>query len=406
MSLRLFGRFDKARKQTLRNLTIDENQPGAILHDFNVMLDIFRGQDQTLTDAHQIPLSLLGHINQQLKHPIQLALKRPQQKSYPHIHGLYLLLRASGLTTVDTSGRKPVLIIDEDMHQQWTGLNPTEQYGYLLETWFLRGYAQIIGENYGGWWDTPRNLDDILRMMSHYDFKKGVRVADDKRVEEMLNFIPGRHNLGLLDLFGLMAIESGPPQPRWKIKHMRLTPAGDAILSLLYKTLFETFRLLEPDDTFQEIFQPYWPSWKNNLVWPEATFTPGVYTFKVSLGPIWRRLAIDATDSLDLLASAILISVDFDDDHLYEFSYRNRIGMTETVQHPYMETPLSTSETRIGDLPIAVGESMTFVFDFGDNWRFDVLLENIDPERKLEHVEYLEEHGKAPAQYPNWDEEE
>ncbi|MGH9903869.1 MAG: hypothetical protein ACRD68_18830 [Pyrinomonadaceae bacterium] len=31
-----------------------------------------------------------------LKKPHRIGLKRPQQKSYPRVNGLYLLLRASG----------------------------------------------------------------------------------------------------------------------------------------------------------------------------------------------------------------------------------------------------------------------------------------------------------------------
>ena len=107
------------RKQILKNLAIDENHPGTILHDFSVLLDILREDHQTLTASYQLPMHLLTRINASLKNPIQHGLKRPQQKSYPHIHGLYLLVRASGLTFVDESGKKPVLMVDEEVHKQW-----------------------------------------------------------------------------------------------------------------------------------------------------------------------------------------------------------------------------------------------------------------------------------------------
>ncbi len=45
----------------------------------------------------QIQPSFKDIMNERLSEPIQLDLKRPQQKSYPPINGLYLLLRASGL---------------------------------------------------------------------------------------------------------------------------------------------------------------------------------------------------------------------------------------------------------------------------------------------------------------------
>jgi hypothetical protein len=61
------------------------------------------------------------------------------------------------------------------------------------------------------------------------------------------------------------------------------------------------------------------------------------------------------------------------------------------------------SELRIGDVPLRVSQTMTFLFDFGDNWEFDVTLEQVDPEQVREEPRILERHGKAPDQYPGWD---
>lgn len=87
------------------------------------------------------------------------------------------------------------------------------------------------------------------------------------------------------------------------------------------------------------------------------------------------------------------------------FVYKNQIGRTIEVKHPYAEEPPSTEDIRVGDLPIAVGTSMTYVFDFGDWWEFEVQLEEIqanDP--RTDHAAIVESYGEAPEQYPNWDE--
>ncbi len=47
---------------------------------------------------------------------------------------------------------------------------------------------------------------------------------------------------------------------------------------------------------------------------------------------------------------------------------------------------------------------MTFLFDFGDNWEFDVTLEQIDSDRVTEKSAILESHGPSPKQYTGWDE--
>jgi len=48
---------------------------------------------------------------------------------------------------------------------------------------------------------------------------------------------------------------------------------------------------------------------------------------------------------------------------------------------------------------------MTYLFDFGDNWEFEVQLEGIalaDPKARRPKV--FETHGEAPEQYLRWDE--
>ena len=48
---------------------------------------------------------------------------------------------------------------------------------------------------------------------------------------------------------------------------------------------------------------------------------------------------------------------------------------------------------------------MQLLYDFGDNWQFTVKLERIEPPgAKAKGPRILESHGKAPSQYPDWEE--
>jgi hypothetical protein len=49
---------------------------------------------------------------------------------------------------------------------------------------------------------------------------------------------------------------------------------------------------------------------------------------------------------------------------------------------------------------------MTFLFDYGDNWQFDVVLEAIEPDNQLQGAEIRAEFGEAPVQYPNEEDDE
>ena len=87
------------------------------------------------------------------------------------------------------------------------------------------------------------------------------------------------------------------------------------------------------------------------------------------------------------------------------FSYRNRFGILEHIRHPYMDDPPYASEVLVGELTLRPGNVMRYLYDFGDNWRFDVKLERIEPaDAKITSPVLLESRGEAPKQYGAWDE--
>ena len=99
--------------QVLHDQVIDENGPGTILHDFENLLHFIISEDITASGKHYLlPAKLISKINTQMSRPIEIGLKRPLQKSYPHINGLYLLLRASGLGIIEGARQEKSDILD------------------------------------------------------------------------------------------------------------------------------------------------------------------------------------------------------------------------------------------------------------------------------------------------------
>ena len=396
-------------ERLLRKLTIDEDGPGTILHDFSAFLAFIEEREMSVTPMHQLRRRMLPEINERLARPIQMGLKKPLQKSYPHIHGLYLLVRASGLTCVEGMARKPLLVIDDAVYQAWQGLNPTERYCTLLEVWLLRGRPEIIGEREGGWF---RALDTFNKSLWFFQGvpDDGLPVAGHKEVEDSIRFYPGLHNLALLELFGLIVIHAGPPEPGkgWIIERINRTPVGDALVALLHAGFFgdvNNILALEsenkvPFGVLQPTIQPYFPEWQDNLHLPEWAFREGTHVFKVTLWEgLWRRIAIPAGETLDELASTILDAVEFDHDHLHTFEYRNRFGVTARINHSYMDEGPWTSDVLVGDTPLKAGQAMTLIYDFGDWWEFEVALERVDPGMALDRPVVLEAEGEPPDQY-------
>jgi len=412
-------------QKMLRSVVINDKKPGTLLYDFNVLAEFIGADGIRVSDKNNLlPMNALMEINAKMARPIETGLKRPAQRSFPHINGLYLLLRTSGLTKISGHGTKKILQIDKDVYDSWKKLNPTEQYCTLLEAWLLRGYSHVIGESFGSFTDEAIfKWDTLFKNIS----AKGLKVLGNKESEQNILYFVGTYTIGILELFGFISVTPVKPEPGkgWQIDKIQKMPLGIAMLNLLADKLFpkeeDTENIAqfldemmnEDEDTpifdLQAIIRPYFPQWENTLEFSDEKFQDGIYLFKVSLDKkTWRKIAIPASADLDQLSSIILKAFNFDSDHLYVFTCIDRFGLPVKIHHPYMEDhDILADELLVGDLPLEPGSVMEYLYDFGDNWKFEVMLEAINPLNfKMKKPRVVESHGKAPEQYWYGDEED
>jgi Plasmid pRiA4b ORF-3-like protein len=371
-----------------------------------------------------LPMKSLVELDRRLSTPLHLDLKRPQLRSHPYLQGLNLLLRASGLSRVEGVGARARLVLDPAILVQWDRLNPTERYFNLMEAWLRLGRAEMVGEKGSSWGDL---LLPCLQAWSYLP-AKGLQF-DPKKPREF--YIPGVYRNyfqpALMDLFGLLEIQQSPrPVATWSPASIKHVPFGDAVFTLIDS--FEFGRLMSrglPEDdeededeeegepevpplfgAWQPLFQPYFPEWRENLEFPEPEPREGEFIFRVSLGRVWRLISMPADATVDDLVRWVLRSMKFGSDHLYEVTYRDRMGAQVSANHPAMEEGPWADQVPIGSLPIEPGQAMQLLYDFGDSWRFTIKLERIEPpvSKKAKKPRILESHGEAPPQYPDWDE--
>lgn len=405
-------------KKSFLEQTIDENQPSTILRDFEIFLNFVAANNLEASGKNELlPLKSLRQLNDSLTKPFQIALQRPVQKSFANINGLFLLARASGLLILQKDDKTAKFVIDREALKIWQSLNPSERYFTLVETWIVRGSAELVGERGNGLFDSP--LYNLLRLFEKIE-DKNLKFENDKAFFEQSLPYFGLYNIALAEMFGWLEIKHGAGEKgkSWIIEQIKRTDFGAASVALLqdnFKTLdFDWKNAAAVEDAefdenafnlLQPTFQPFFPNWQNIYRLPMTETKDGIYVFKVSLDrKIWRRIAVSSNDVLDDLHDAIQTAFGFDNDHLYEFSFRNRFGITQRVPHPMCEEEFSTDEFEIKDLPLRIGEKMEYVFDFGDYWQFAVELEEIQPPNpKFKRAKILEKHGKSPEQYPNWE---
>jgi hypothetical protein len=400
----------------LGQITITEDGPGTVLRDFETLLD-FVGVEGIKSGGkhHLIPMGRLKELDARMTQPLNPPLKRPQQRSFPHIQGLYLLLRATTLGVASGTGSKARLSIDPHMLSLWQDLNATEKYFNLLEAWLLRASAEILGDGRAGW---MRGFLTIL-LEGH---------ARLSRSWQRFRGPEGREKLGLYnhdrlcqfaleELFGFVEVEHGTSDygENWRIASARQTDFGNAMIELLREECLGEFithnRHNNEFGQWQPIFAERFPEWRKSLVIPEPEFRNGVHVFKASLGKIWRRLAIPATTDMDELARSIIRAYNFAGDHLYCFYLHKPDGTRLVVAHPYCDEEMYTDEVPIGAAPMQVGDPFTFLYDFGASWHFSVKLEKIDPpDPSLKEAAIVESHGDAPPEYEfdedDWDDEQ
>ena len=410
------------------NQAITDTQPGAVLHDFRVVLDfVGSGGIETGGKYNLLPLKFIGELDARLSRPLKLKLKRPQLRSHPYLLGLNLLLRASGLTVVDGIGEKARLVIDPAMLVQWNALNPTEQYFNLLEAWLRFGRGEMVGESRGRGDGLLFNCWTIWRSVAK--IHRSLRTAQPKYVH-VIGGSRDLYQLALVDLFGLVAVDHRRQSAgTWHPSGVKHTPFGDAVLSLLdsrVNVMRDGGPLQGADDDrdeeeppadafglWQPVFQPYFPEWRHNLELPELEPREGTFVFRASLDrDIWRLIAMPADATTADLVDWILDCFNFDDDHLYELSYRDRMGVMRKISGSPFDGGYVDDEDGepipLGELPIEPGQSMELLYDFGDSWNFSIKLEGIEPPSpkargKARRPRILKKHGRAPAQYASAD---
>lgn len=65
-------------------------------------------------------------------------------------------------------------------------------------------------------------------------------------------------------------------------------------------------------------------------------------------------------------------------------------------------------KTELESLALQPGQSFMYLFDYGDEWRFQVKVDKVgdDMEPGVEYPRIVQSVGEAPSQYPDWDEDD
>jgi hypothetical protein len=117
--------------------------------------------------------------------------------------------------------------------------------------------------------------------------------------------------------------------------------------------------------------------------------------------PVWRRLVLPSTLRLDQLHGVLQAVFDWTDSHLHRFTLDDEAwGDGEKYLCPYDveegDDGVPASDVRLDEVLAAPGDVLTCLYDYGDDWRHRLVVEQVGP--AVDDVRLLTGHGAAPPE--------
>ena len=432
---------------------ITETEPTPLVRDFQSFLDYVGESPPYLTPRGYISGRDLFEMNKRMAHPLSNTTVRTGQEFYPQLHLFFHLAQAGRLIQKSQArGDKSVLQLS-DRSAEYLDLTATEKYFFLLETlWVDTNWKHIAVPTFRRYDflntqtllekvatmtpDKPIQVKDLMTMpydfgyfWLHFAFFGFWTVTSNKEVVPFSKrfFLPGiltpfpfgvavaellvrERNYQVWNLpfrrgMGEWNVKPGQPCPEEYIGELE-------VLRALTDKKSSGSRTRQRDQSGEPFFLPFVPLFAegelvNALPREARKMVEGTYLFRVALSKqVWRKIKFSSNHTLLTLHHAIQEAFQFDSDHLYSFFMDGIPWSDEKFSSPFEDEGPHADEVRIGELGLTTGQTFLYLFDYGDEWRFHVTLEEIrQDEKPPKEPRIVESKGRSPEQYPDGEEE-
>ncbi|MDC3417434.1 plasmid pRiA4b ORF-3 family protein [Aquibacillus salsiterrae] len=406
--------------------------PSSIIKDFRIYLTYLQKNKIKLTKANAYftkkdllaIYSLITHDNIEVpKHSTQIG--------YPKIHLFYHLSINLDFIRIKRTQTSALALVQSKQIDEFMELTSTEQYVTLLEVfWMETDWEDLQGET---WNIEPNNVDLLFEELENYPANKVIQLKQYKDIENTVyrygQFFYYFSYFGFWT-FEIDEIESNKPDrpKRTVAQSIMLTPFFKQVSHILLETWYpyqekkldQSFHLLTnlfnlPNEIMEEInlekpqskislislLKPLFPSGQlNTTLKKQVSFIRGTYLLKVKLHQsCWRVLELSSSHTLLDVHNLIQMAFNFDDDHLYAFYMDGKKFSKHHYIAPMGSEGPYVDEVKIGDMNLYEEQSFLYLFDFGDEWEFDIQVEKIIEGEEVPNPRIKDEYGKAPNQY-------
>lgn len=422
--------------KTVEKIRITENDPTSLVEDFQTYLTYLKTNPIKLTKTHgYLTKKDLVAIYPKLKCSEGDVPKQLTQIGFPILHLFYCLSIELDFIRIKRSKTTKSALIQTEQIERYLSLTSTEQYLTLLEAFWLEvDWEELQGESSS---QVPDNFDLVVEDLERLPANKKLLFTRYKTLEN------GLFNYGqfyyYFKYFGFWTFELDEERSnnlpgrtyKTRAKSITLTSFFKKIQFALLETYepYEDERLYRSLELFSKLFgqptedddiwnpeeeqeeenpetlfsllRPLFPSHELNTILKKRNdaFT-GTFQFKVELSSnCWRILQLSTSHTLLDLHSLIQDAFDFDDDHLYTFYMDGKKFGKRAYNAPMDDVGPFVHQVKLKELNLYEGQIFLYLFDFGDEWEFDVHVMKMMEGEESGHPKIIQEHGAAPDQY-------
>lgn len=417
---------------------ITEESPTPIVRDFDLFLEAVEKPSAHLTKSRRSLDRATLYATDPLMRTFQTECHpRMDQDYYPLLNVFQNICLAARLHRLGYDKKKLRLFPSERL-AEYRALSPTEKYLALLEVLWVDCEWEDLFVRHTRY--CTMSMESLIRAFSIIAVGRKLDLETLSRERHVYRTRDVHQAIRLFSFFGFLDYTLKPEPERGygykgiiEVQSVTLSALGKAFMRVLREERpLELWNLparqsffavparfpgesVKADDggvtkptPFYKAFLPLLPpgSLANCLSRRKRKPKEQTFVVRVSLGSIWRTIALSSEHTLDDLHYHVQQAYSFDNDHLYAFYMDGKRYSRKAYGDPRADgcAPYA-DDAALGELDLFVGQRILYLFDFGDEWLFDVDLLEIRDTPHKGSPRLLEKRGESPEQY-HWPDEE
>lgn len=388
----------------------------SITEDFQIFLSHLKSKKslELTTSGAKLKTKDLLELNEQSNHKALWINEKSTQKKFSMLNFFQHIAIYGKLAKIFTNEKGINNLIPTERLELFFQLNTSEQYCFILKTLWCDVNWKKINDDRGLWF-----IRDGVEILTKAKVNKVYSISNRHiaKLKLYLMFKPYCEFFECMGWYELIPKKGITKVDSYDLPYesIMITEFGSQIGQILSKernwlkwNSRESFDFWDEEDDISDEksevdfiapFKVFFDEPVDDILpLPPILFKGGRYVFRLDISKTsYRLIEIGGKATLLDLHEMIQDGLNFDNVHLFSFT----IDEQEFTGAPYdFDSPEYTAQDiLIGNLDLEKGKKINYVFDFGDNWEFTLVVELLDETVTEPEPKVIKRVGKAPKQY-------